>query len=99
MISFKDKMSWSNWMNLFFVVVLIPFLLLWAYNLNRAQVEISKFNAEQIEDCYMLDCESDWTGSIKCEKHELKGEPVLMNQSFTKNMKDMDKNPVTNIEP
>ena len=73
-------MSIPNKVNLFFVAILVPVLLLWSFSMLSVMGEINEINADQIEECYSLDCETTLLGGIKCEQTKMGDSKFQMEQ-------------------
>lgn len=85
----KKEMTWANWMNLVFMLILVPTLLFWTVQSFGIQRKLSEINARRIENCTVFDCEVDMFGSIECVEKRIGGPAIIDkagNQSSISNL-------------
>lgn len=81
-----NEMTIPNKVNLIFVALLVPVLLFWSFSLLSSMKEINEINAEQIEECYFLECHATVYGGIECVEKPFQGDSEFQTEKPNFNM-------------
>lgn len=58
---------------LFLDITLIILLAIWSYQMVGYRQTLTEINTEKIEDCFYIDCESDFFGNLFCKELPMGG--------------------------